>query len=259
MNYLSNGGGPYRGPFFMDTLSIVNPFNANVYFVKETSSTMEDIKSLENPDNGTIVTAAYQRSGRGRIPGRTWIGDRTSGLYFSIFLDSSTFAFPLSSLSARTGFAVAGFLNKEFGLNVKVKWPNDALIGGKKIAGILAEANKNKVALGIGINCMRKDFGELNDKATSIFLETGSKMTPVKCLENFLPYLYSAIVYPIELDEHKNLIYKFGSVISIRTGDPESGELLSGKVAGMNKDGALILETPEGVRLVYSGESVQSP
>lgn len=241
----------------MKEINIPNPFKSPVFFSEEIDSTMNMINLLENPEHGTILAAGLQTAGRGRIAGRVWEGRKEQNLYFSLFLDSSVFDFPLSSLSVRTAFAVIAFIQNEYSISAKVKWPNDVLVNGKKISGIILDSGKTGTVIGCGINCLQENFDSFRTPATSITIESGMNDKPLDLLAKFLPFLHqeffdSVPIKPIK--ERQDLIYNMGTETIIKTGHPEKGETVKGLIAGFNEDGSLILETVNGSVPIYSGE-----
>lgn len=134
-----------------------------------------------------IVVADRQTAGYGRMQ-RRWF-DNTENLSFSLYLE-----FPVSErnglLTQIAALSVTDVLS-ELLSNVSIKWPNDCLVNGKKIAGILIEniviGNKTKMIVGIGLNVNNKVFdSELQSKATSLFLETGIEHDKIAVLNSVL-------------------------------------------------------------------------
>ena len=128
---------------------------------------------------GTVVRAEHQTRGRGRL-GRDWVDEPGSALLISIILRPPVEVSRLPHLSLVAGIAVAGALEEASGLPVTVAWPNDLLIRGLKVAGILAESFAGwggagpVVILGIGINVNQMRFaGDLAGRATSLAREGG--------------------------------------------------------------------------------------
>ena len=240
----------------MQKIDLDNPFQAPVYYEDIVESTMTAIREIEGAGHGTVLAAGFQSAGRGRIAGRTWLGGQDENVYFSMVLDGKMLPFPVISLSARTGFALAGFLNSEYGIPARVKWPNDVLVNGKKISGILLEVKKQEIVLGCGINCLQTEFAPLRTEATSVKLESGSEDTPMKLLGKFLPYLHEEFSGNVSLDSRSALVWNFGIEIAVKTGHPDSGQLISGKIAGLNEDGSLRLAVGDEITSVYSGEIV---
>ena len=130
----------------------------------------------EAAPEGTVIVSNYQTHGRGRFK-RHWISPRGKGLLFSVILRPQLKTSSASIITHWSAKAVADVLRQKFNLSAKLKKPNDVLVGGKKIAGILTESsgygqNLEYVVVGIGLNVnhRRKD---LQSEATSIYVETG--------------------------------------------------------------------------------------
>ena len=119
-----------------------------LYFV-ETGSTQDVLRDGDHP-HGVVALAEHQTAGRGRS-GRLWEDAPAANLLFSLLLDPPSGA-PLPELSLVAGLAVATALEREAMVPALVKWPNDVLIDGGKVAGILLEATDSRVVCGIGIN-----------------------------------------------------------------------------------------------------------
>jgi len=132
----------------------------------------------------TVVRAVVQTRGRGRL-GRTWLSDGDKSLTFSILhaLPGS----PLPNAAQGAALAIARLLRRE-GIRASLKWPNDVLLGGRKIAGILAETRGNHLVIGIGINLRQEApfFQSIDQKAASIAGATGLFLGPEETLQAFL-------------------------------------------------------------------------
>lgn len=129
----------------------------------------------EGAHEGTVVAADFQTKGRGRFK-RRWISPKGKGLLFSIILRPQLKTSAASILTHLTARSVAEVLKTSFELPVKLKRPNDVLVNGKKIAGILTESSGNHhqleyVVAGIGLNLNMKPK-ELLRTATSVYIET---------------------------------------------------------------------------------------
>ncbi len=143
-----------------------------------------------NPIEGMVVAAEEQTSGRGRL-GRSWISPKGTGIWMSIVLkpNISPMVAPRATL---IGAAAVYTALKDMGISVGIKWPNDIVINGKKICGILTEMNAeiervNYVIMGIGINVNMESFpDELKEKATSLKNELGNEVDRKKLVANIL-------------------------------------------------------------------------
>jgi BirA family biotin operon repressor/biotin-[acetyl-CoA-carboxylase] ligase len=126
---------------------------------------------LDGAPEGAVAVTDEQTKGRGRL-GRSWHAPAGTSLLFSIVLEPPVRAERLPELSLVAGAAVAEAIETETGLATKVKHPNDVLVGGRKVAGILAEAADGRVVLGVGVNLTQTE-DQLPDaaSATSLTLE----------------------------------------------------------------------------------------
>jgi BirA family biotin operon repressor/biotin-[acetyl-CoA-carboxylase] ligase len=115
----------------------------------ETTSTQDVLRDGHHP-HGTVAVAEHQTAGRGRS-GRSWDDAPSTALLFSVLLRPPPTA-PLSQLSLVAGLAVAAAIEREAAVPALVKWPNDVLVGGSKVAGILLEASGATVVCGVGVN-----------------------------------------------------------------------------------------------------------
>lgn len=123
-----------------------------IYAFKRVGSTMEIAHELAAQDapQGTLVFAARQEQGRGRL-GRTWVSP-DGGAYCSIILRPTRPPVEIPQLSLLTGLATAEAIRELAGVSPSIRWPNDVLLNGLKVAGILVEARDGAVVVGIGIN-----------------------------------------------------------------------------------------------------------
>ena len=145
--------------------STVRTIGRPIYAFQQLGSTMDEAHRLaqEGAPEGALVLALRQEQGRGRL-GRTWVSP-DGGLYCSIVLRPKQPA--AAQLSLVAGLAAAETLRDAACVYPSIKWPNDLLLGGKKLGGILAEARDGAVILGIGINVSRPAEA-LPDTATSL-------------------------------------------------------------------------------------------
>ena len=124
-------------------------FAEQYLYAVETGSTQDVLRDGDHP-HGTVALAEHQTAGRGRS-GRSWEDAPATNLLFSLLLEPPAGA-PLPELSLVAGLAVASALEREAMVPALVKWPNDVLIDGGKVAGILLEATGRRIVCGIGIN-----------------------------------------------------------------------------------------------------------
>ena len=148
-------------------------FGRGYTFVERCESTQRLL--AEDAPEGAVVATDEQTGGRGRL-GREWVAPAGTSLLASVVLRPDVPTADLPELSLVAGRAVAQALADVAEVRPEVKWPNDVLLNGRKVAGILAEARGGRVVLGIGINVSQRAH-ELPARpsypATSLLLETG--------------------------------------------------------------------------------------
>ena len=219
-----------------------------VIFKETTLSTNEDVKALPENADHIAVCAKTQTGGHGRL-GRKWISP-AGNLYvsFCIRLDSLASAGNYSFLSA---VALAQTL-ESFGLKPQCKWPNDLLIDGKKISGILLETDgKNRLIAGIGVNLLPVSAENLLYPVTSLKNE-GVDATPrdvlnrlIKCFEALEKQPFSAV-----LDEWRSRAYGLGqpATVNLPTGK------MQGTFYGLDKNGVLLLKCGQQIVKITAGD-----
>ncbi len=237
----------------------------DIHYFKEVDSTNNVAKYLaeDGAEEGTIVVAEIQNRGKGRR-GKTWISP-PGGIWMSIILRPDIPPFSTPQLTLVTGVAVAKTLKKELKLDVGIKWPNDILIGDKKVCGILTEVNAsvnkvNYVVVGIGID-MNVDVPlfppDLQTGATSLKNELDTEINGPILVQKFLlefESLYNKFTegkFPEILSEWRILSNTIGKQVEVRS----RGKTVRGEAVGINKDGVLILELEDGsLTKMISGE-----
>lgn len=160
------------------------------YVYAERCESTQRLLSDDAPE-GAVAAADEQTAGRGRL-GRDWVAPPGSSVLASIALRPAVPTEKLAELSLVAGRACSRALTAVADVIPEVKWPNDVLIGGRKVAGILAEAHEGRVVLGIGINVLQAE-DELplraQHPATSLLLETGRSIRRAELLAAFLDEL----------------------------------------------------------------------
>lgn len=206
---------------------------------------------------GTVVQANRQSAGKGRL-GRRWESPIGSGLWFTIILRPEIEPEYGAQVTLLSAVAMVEALKMVVGIKTVIKWPNDILIGQKKICGILSEmhlteANINYIIVGIGLNVNmgHNDFSEnIANIATSIYLETGKKIKISSLLEAFLIALEKW--YGIWLkDGFKKIRAQWiannctiGSFVRVKDNDRE---IFSGVAEGIDDYGCLLVCDGKGV------------
>lgn len=227
-------------------------------------STNEEARRLaqEGAAEGTAIVAAQQTAGRGR-QGRSWQSPPDTGLYLSTILRPQVTPSRAAMIPLAAAIAVAETLMLDFQLAADIKYPNDILVNGRKISGILVESaieaeRLQYVILGIGVNIAQQGFpAELQEIATSIALETGRRLTPDDFLAPLLLRLNSW--YLLALTEPERVVtrwqelstYAYNCPVRIISGD----SIIEGTTRGLTPGGALRVELDSGEwREIVSGE-----
>lgn len=239
----------------------------NVFYKKETGSTNIDCKLLagQGAPHGALAVAERQVSGRGRR-GRSWESPVGEAIYMSLLCRPDFAPDKAPMLTLVMGISVARAVEKYTGLPAKIKWPNDVVVNGKKICGILTEMEMGLetkeiqyLVIGVGINANNKAFPEeLQDKATSLFLESNRKIfrAPLVChvMEAFEEN-YELFLRTLDLSLLRDLYnaYLVNRDAPVKVLDPR-GEY-TGTAKQIDDEGDLLVETESGeVKKVYSGE-----
>jgi len=201
---------------------------------------------------GTAVIADSQSGGKGRL-GRTWVSPAGVNLYLSVILRPPVPAATVPQLNLLAAVAVADTVVQVCGLTPAIKWPNDVLVGGKKVCGILAEMQTEggalrSVVLGIGVNLnapLSAFPEELRDKASSLLLSGGRLVDRPAFAAALLTHLEKLYVLWLEQGflalrpawEH-HAAWLMGTQITVAA--PEG--IVAGTVLGLDSDGALLLQ-----------------
>jgi BirA family biotin operon repressor/biotin-[acetyl-CoA-carboxylase] ligase len=208
---------------------------------------------LEGDPEGTIVVCEEQSAGRGRR-GRSWQSPRGRALLASILLrppPSRTAA----ELTLVAGAVTAALIEEAIEAPAGIKWPNDVLIDGKKVAGILAEKRDQGLVLGIGIN-VNQTSGELPGGArldpTSLRIATGREWDRAELLSD-LAYEFEA-AYLNWLKDGLSAVSAALAHRDVLHGRRVRVDAIAGIACGIDTNGALLVDTPAGTRSVVAGE-----
>ena len=211
---------------------------------------------------GLCVVAREQTAGRGRLQ-RQWSSPKDSGLYFSIVLRPQSEQNAWSLLTLMAAVAVNDALQEACSLETDIKWPNDILVNDRKLCGILAETVETSlgraVVVGIGINLTKHSFPEdLELVATSVETVTGRSHDLDALLRALVVNLEKHYALLNEADGQETIIREWCARSSYAEGKlirvVESNESLVGTTRGLERDGALRVETPTGVRIIHAGD-----
>ncbi len=234
----------------------------NLHETESTNSFLHEQLMSENLPEGSVVTADYQTKGRGQR-GSSWQSEAGKNLLMSIvvypdFLKASE-AFVLSKcIALATCDLLADYSNQ-----VRIKWPNDILIEGKKVAGILIEnilrgADIYATIAGIGINFNQQVFEVGLNSATSVFINSGVKadtqINAVKLHENIEVYYQMLQQKKIEEIDRLYLthLYKLNETALFKDADGP----FQGKIKGLSPMGLLIVERENGEKHLYDVKEI---
>src|SRR5660397_28687 len=226
----------------------------DIKYFKETESTNIIAREIASSvDEGTVVIAESQTSGRGRL-GRKWISPE-GGIWLSIILKPRIEPVYAPRITLLAGVSVAKTM-QGFGLPAKIKWPNDILVNGKKVCGILTEIGAevdiiDYLVVGIGIDA-NVDTGtfpeEFRDNSTSLEKEMGHKINRVEFVQKLLEEFETDYTkfqengFPQILQEWRNMSATIGQWVKITA----QARTIYGEAVGVDNEGALIVETAEG-------------
>jgi len=260
-------GQPRTGYFLEKVPDILTPdmarkrlkgslFGKRVYHFFKTDSTNRVAMELgyaEEPE-GAVVLAEEQTAGRGRA-GRSWHSERGAGLYVTLLLRPKLSPVQAPLLTMLAGLSAHTAVLAQTGLSAELKWPNDLLLNGKKLGGILTEMHAEPnavrfVIVGIGINVSQEKFpGELAATATSLRKETGRLHSRLEILVKLLSqfetdynrFLREGAGYVVQRFE---LISSFanGKRVKVDTGR----ETFVGTTEGLSTEGLLMVKKEDG-------------
>jgi BirA family biotin operon repressor/biotin-[acetyl-CoA-carboxylase] ligase len=224
---------------------------------EQTTSTNDVIEKLarDGVKEGAVVFAESQTKGRGRL-GRKWISPGRKGLWFSVLLRPDLRPQETTQLTVASVTALRRAIQSETGLHPEIKWPNDIVIGGKKVAGILTELSAEldrvrHVILGIGVdvNLGAGEFPpELRKLATSLKIESGRAISRAELATAILRELdadYARICgggFAEVADEWQEHCKTIGRQVTIQIGERR----IRGRAESLDDDGALLLRTDHG-------------
>ncbi len=212
--------------------------------------------------SGTLVVAQQQTAGKGRR-GRGWESPAGSGIFMTLLLKPAIDPDHASMLTLVAALSVAKALAEITQADVKIKWPNDIVVNGKKICGILTEMSAqlnhiNHIVIGIGINVHNEDFSEeLRPVASSLLLECKKRFCRAEIIAKTLGYFETYYAEFLKTENLQILAADYNALLvnmhkNVRVLDPK--EPFEGTAAGITENGELIVDTLESRKLVSSGE-----
>ncbi|MES9543294.1 biotin--[acetyl-CoA-carboxylase] ligase [Spirillospora sp. NPDC049024] len=252
----------------------------DVRVVEETGSTNADLadRAREGAPEGTVLVTELQTAGRGRL-GRTWTAPPRSGLTFSVLLRPRVPQSRFAWASLLTGVAVAtalrrmtawsqageGFLGEggDVAVDVRLKWPNDVLVGDRKLAGILAEMVDGGLVVGVGLNVGLREDELPVPTATSLAIEGAPLSDRAPLLRAILREFATWYREWTALDgdpessglrtAYRDLCATLGREVRVEL---PGGERLAGTARDVDETGRLVVAGPGGERAVSAGDVV---
>jgi len=215
--------------------------------------------------DGTVIVAEAQTAGRGRL-GRPWHSEPETGLYFSLVLRPKIPPSLAPLFTLATAVAMHNAVERNTRLDVDIKWPNDLLVNGRKVCGILAEIQAemdrvNSLVVGIGLNVNHSSLpADLAERATSLRIASGRMQSRIEILLEFLEE-FEALMDRFEGTGQASIVEQWMQNSSFASGRrlkiDDGVRVIEGLTRGLNPIGALRLETHDGaIQEVYSGDVV---
>ncbi|MGH7967282.1 MAG: biotin--[acetyl-CoA-carboxylase] ligase [Limisphaerales bacterium] len=241
----------------LSRLSSSQVIGRDIRVFEETTSTNDVVDKLgrDGVAEGVVVFAESQTRGRGRL-GRQWLSPARKGLWFSVLLRPKLHLQAATQLTVLSATALRRALELQTGLKPEIKWPNDILLSGRKVAGILTELTAEVdsirylvLGIGVDVNLNAGDFApELRRQATSLKIESGKAVSR--------PDLAVAILSELDADyqrlagggfaelaeEWQAHCTTLGRHVSIRTGE----RVVRGCAESLGDEGALLVRTEHG-------------
>jgi BirA family transcriptional regulator, biotin operon repressor / biotin---[acetyl-CoA-carboxylase] ligase len=234
-----------------------NPWTgAPVRVVQSTPSTMEEAAEMARGGcpSGSVAVAAFQTAGRGRVPGRRWVSPPGESLLATVVIRIAELGYPLPELPLRAGVALCRGVEDAGGVSVRIKWPNDLLCGGRKLAGLLCETRGDAALVGFGVNCAQETFPpDLARSSCSLLQCRGSTVPVFSLLEWILVRLKAIAADPSWRDELRARLHGVGDTVAVDL--LGSGRSVEGTLVDVDEQGRLVLQLSDGsLALISQGE-----
>ena len=235
-----------------------------LYFdtIDSTNTKAQELAEKGYP-SGTLVVADKQESGKGRR-GRSWVSPSGTGIFMTLMIKPDINPNNASMLTLVAALAVAKAITSVTGEEAMIKWPNDIVVNGKKVCGILTEMNAqfdyiNHIVVGIGINVHNESFPEeISQMASSLMIEAGGKrFHRAQIIAETMSYFEQYYDTFLQTQDLSALVREYDELLvnmnkAVRVLDPK--EPFDGKAMGITPKGELIVDTWESRKLVSSGE-----
>lgn len=243
------------------------PWQDSVLYFNSIDSTNTRAKELaaQGAPHGTVLIADHQTGGRGRL-GRTFLSPAGTGVYLSVILRPNCAPTELMHLTCAAAVAMCDAVEHAAGFRPGIKWTNDLVYGGKKLAGILTELGISPrgmvdyAVIGIGINCCQReaDFpAEIRSIAGSLSMFTQTKVDRSRVAAAMVEALYQMSEILLRekrciMDRYRSSCITLGCDVSIVKADDSVRHALA---MDIDEEGALIVQLPDGTtEVVSSGE-----
>lgn len=235
-----------------------------LYFDETDSTNTEAKKAAEaGTPHGSLAVADFQTGGKGRR-GRSWESPRGTGVWMTLVLRPRMHPMSASMLTLVAALAVVRGIRETAPVEPLIKWPNDIVVNGKKVCGILTEMSTeldciNYVVTGIGINANMEDFPEeIQNVATSLRLESGERVlrsgliaAVMEAYEHYYGIFMETCDMSALLEEYNGCLANCGRAVRVL----KPGDEYTGTALGINTQGELLVETEDGeIQTVISGE-----
>jgi BirA family transcriptional regulator, biotin operon repressor / biotin---[acetyl-CoA-carboxylase] ligase len=243
-----------------DLLSRLGPtrvIGRDIRVFQETTSTSDVVEKLarDGVGEGVVVFAEFQSKGRGRL-GRAWVSPRGKGLWFSVLLRPRLRPQAMTQVTVAAAAALARALRRQTSVLAQIKWPNDLLLNGRKVAGILTEMSGELdsiryavLGIGVNVNLVPADLPlELRRITTSLRAEAGGPVDRPALATQILRELdgdYQRVCegrFDEVAEEWERLCTTIGRDVAVRVGERR----ILGRAEALDPDGALLLRTQHG-------------
>lgn len=243
-----------------------NPLVRRLHVYDSVSTTMEEAHRLvaAGAGHGTLVVAEEQQAGRGRR-GRAWHSPAGKGIWMSLVITPPITLQFAAQITLLTAVALCRAVRRTARVDAGIKWPNDLLVSGKKISGILVESSGEDervryMVVGIGVNCNATgdDYPpELSSVAASLYMLSGTLVNRGELIASIMNEL--SALYELYIQQGFEPIRTLWDSLSITLGSKvRTADGVDGVAESINDHGALLIRTADGdVRKLYSGDAEQ--
>lgn len=233
----------------------------------ESVSSTNDIawqEAINGSPEGTVICADYQTQGRGRL-GRKWLAPKGSSILASVILRPQIEAAESQLVTVIGTLAICDTIENVTGIKTLVRFPNDCVINGRKVAGVLVESRfisgrQDLFILGVGINVnIRKtEFGVLSKIATSLNIETGKDISCQLLLKNFIEALdkWYETLHTRDFKRISNAWRDRSYILGKKVVISQNGGTASGVVSEIDPIAGIVLRTEQGMLHGFKGEHI---